>query len=78
MVGAKEGYGYILADDSSIELYLFEKTTSAYKTAKSNNELNLESFGIKMAVDFNDDIAIYYNGTPTQKDTIENIFKNLE
>lgn len=46
MVGAKEGYGYKFNDETSVELYLFDKASDAYKEAIKNNKIYLESFGI--------------------------------
>ena len=78
MVGAKEGYGYSFADDTSVELYLFDTSTDAYKEASKNNKLNLVDFGITMDVIFNNDICIYFNGEPANKVDIQNIFNNIK
>ena len=78
MVGAKEGYGYKFNDETSVELYLFDKTSEAYKDAIKNNKIYVESFGIAMDVVFNDDICIYYNGEVANKADIEAIFESLK
>ena len=78
MVGAKEGYGYIFSDGTSVELYLFDTSTKAYKDSFKTNKLNLESFGITFDVIFNGDICIYFNGEPTEKTVITNIFNDLK
>ncbi len=78
MVGAKEGYGYKFNDETSVELYLFDKTSDAYKEAIKNNKIYVESFGIAMDVVFNDDICIYYNGEVANKADIEVIFESLK
>ena len=78
MVGAKEGYGYKFNDETSVELYLFDKTSDAYKDAIKNNKIYVESFGIAMDVVFNDDICIYYNGEVANKADIEAIFESLK
>ena len=78
MVGAKEGYGYKFNDETSVELYLFDKASDAYKEAIKNNKIYVESFGIAMDVVFNDDICIYYNGEVTNKADIAAIFESLK
>ena len=78
MVGAKEGYGYSFADETSVEIYLFDTSNDAYKDAAKNNKLNLIDFGITMEVVFNDDICIYFNGEPTNKADIQIIFDNIK
>lgn len=78
MVGAKEGYGYKFNDETSVELYLFDKGSDAYKEATKSNKLYVESFGIAMRVVFNDDICIYYNGEVSNKADIEAIFESLK
>ena len=78
MVGAKEGYGYQFNDETSVELYLFDKASDAYKGAIKNNKIYVESFGIAMDVVFNDDICIYYNGEVANKADIEAIFESLK
>ena len=78
MVGAKEGYGYKFNDETSVELYLFDKNSDAYKEAIKTNKLYVESFGIAMNVIFNDDICIYFNGDVANKADIETIFESLK
>jgi hypothetical protein len=78
MVGAKEGYGYKFSDETSVELYLFDKNSDAYKEAIKNNKIYVESLGIAMDVVFNDDICIYYNGEVAYKADIEVIFEGLK
>lgn len=78
MVGAKEGYGYKFNDETSVELYLFDKNSDAYKEAINTNKLFVESFGIAMNVIFNDDICIYFNGDVANKADIETIFESLK
>lgn len=78
MVGAKEGYGYIFDEDSSVELYLFETSSDAYKNVKSSGNITIESMGITMPVDINNGIVIYYNGDVSNKTEIVNIFKSLK
>ena len=78
MVGAKEGYGYKFNDETSVELYLFDKASDTYKEAIKNNKIYVESFGIAMDVVFNDDICIYYNGEVANKADIEAIFESLK
>ena len=79
MVGAKEGYGYIFNDETSVELYLFDKDSEAYKEAIKNNKIYVESFGIALNVVFNDDICIYYNvEDANNKSDIEGIFEGLK
>ena len=43
MVGATEGYGYIMAD-CSLEAYKFDQNDEAYKIAEDNQELSMPSF----------------------------------
>ena len=78
MVGAKEGYGYAFGDETSVEIYLFDKATDSYKEASKNNKLTLEGFGITFDVIFNDDVCIYFNGEPQNKADIQTIFENLK
>ena len=78
MVGAKEGYGYLFTDETSVELYLFDTSSDAYKEAKKSNKLNLVDFGITMDVVFNKDICIYFNGESTNKTQIQNIFNGIK
>ena len=78
MVGAKEGYGYSFADETSVEIYLFDTSSDAYKEAFKNNKLNLVDFGITMDVVFNGDICIYFDGEPTNKSDIQTIFNNIK
>ena len=78
MVGASEGYGYTFSDGTSVEIYLFDTSTEAYKAAFSSNKLNLESFGISMDVIFNGDICIYFNGESTNKAVITNVFNAIK
>ena len=78
MVGAEEGFGYIFADDTSVELYLFDTSSDAYKEASKNNQLNLSDFGITMDVVFNGDICMYVNGAPADLAEIQNIFENIK
>ena len=78
MVGAKEGYGYSFTDETSVEIYLFDTSTDAYKEASKNNKLNLVDFGITMDVVFNGDICIYFNGETTNKAEIQNIFNGIK
>lgn len=78
MVGAKEGYGYIFNDEASVELYLFDQSSDAYKEAVKNNKIYLESFDIEIGVVFNDDVCIFYNGESANKADIEEIFESLK
>lgn len=78
MIGAKEGYGYKFNDESSVELYLFDKGSDAYKEAIKTSKVSIESLGMTMRVDFNDDICIYYNGEVTNRSDIETIFNSLK
>ena len=78
MVGAKEGYGYTFSDGTSVELYLFDKGTEAYKNAIETNKLTLEGFNMSIDVTFNDDLCIFFNGESSNKTQIEGIFKNLK
>lgn len=45
MVGAIEGHKYIISDDNSAEVYLFDEDSDTYKTAKETGKLILEGFG---------------------------------
>lgn len=78
MVGAKEGYGYIFADGTAVEVYLFDVFSDAYKAASKNNQLTVQSFGMTLDVVFNGDICIYFNDEPTDKATIMNIFNSIK
>ena len=78
MVGAKEGYGYIFNDDSSVELYLFDTSSEAYKKVKSSGHITIEMMEITMPVDDNKGIVIYYNDDVSNRTEIENIFKALK
>jgi predicted small lipoprotein YifL len=75
LVGATEGYGYIFSDGTSVELYLFDMSSNAYKEAKSSKTIKVSVIDMTLPVEINDDIAIYYNGTPAQRDVIEQIFQ---
>lgn len=78
MVGAKEGYGYIFSDNNSVELYLFDTSSDAYKKVKSSGNMTVEIMEITMPVDYNDGIVIYYNDDVSNKTEIEKIFKDLK
>ena len=45
MVGAIEGHKFIISDDNSAEVYLFDEDSDTYKTAKETGKLRLEGFG---------------------------------
>ncbi len=78
MVGAQEGYGYSFADGTSVEVYLFDTSSDAYKEALENNKINLVDFGFTMDVVFNGDICIYFDGESTNKVDIQDIFNNIK
>ena len=78
MVGAKEGYGYIFSDNNSVELYLFDTSSEAYKKVKSSGHITIEIMEITMPVDDNKGIVIYYNDDVSNKTEIEKIFKDLK
>ena len=42
MLGAEEGYGYIMSD-CTIEVYKFDKSSSAYKTDEKDQKLSMPS-----------------------------------
>ena len=45
LVGATEGYGYIMGD-CSIEVYKYDKTSDQYKTAEKEQKISMPSFGM--------------------------------
>ena len=81
LYGAEKSYLYIFDDGSAVQLYLFDKDSSAYKVAVNKNELQtswISAISQAKPVVFNDDICIYFHGTPTAKTEIEAIFNNIK
>lgn len=78
LVGAKEGYGYVFDDETSVEIYLFDKNSDAYKAAVKSNKITVEGFGFTMDVVFNGDICIYYSEDFANKAAIQAIFAAIK
>lgn len=69
LIGANEGYGYI-SKNCTIEVYKFDKTTDKYKEAEKNQEINLESFNMKMKATVKNGYAYYVNASKSECDDV--------
>ena len=74
LVGATEGYGYIMSG-CNVEVYKFDVNSDSYKTAEQNQELNLEAFGTKLKASVKNGYAYYVNEDENNCSYIEKLFE---
>lgn len=75
LVGAQEGVKYKLSD-GNVELYKFDTSTDAYKTAVKNKAITLQGFG-DFPAEFNNDMALIFDDEVSSKSDIQNLFSTL-
>ena len=83
LIGAEEGYGYII-DDVSIEIYRFDEnssddlTKSNIKSAKNEEKITMPTFNnMEMKVKYNNGLCLVNYENHPNKDKILEIFNNL-
>lgn len=74
MVGAIEGHKYVVADDNSAEIYLFDEESDTYKAAKETGKLRLDGFG-QFDIIMN---GLYGIVKENASDDVIDIFKSIE
>ena len=75
LVGAQQGMKYKLSD-GNVELYKFDTSTDAYKTAVENKAITLQGFG-DFPAEYNNDMALIFDDEVSSKADIQNLFSTL-
>lgn len=77
MVGAKDGYK-LTSNNSTLEVYQFDTSTDAYKTAEETQKITLESMGISFDAVVKNGFAYILNNNFPEYDAVLNLLNKLQ